>query len=42
MNLIIGAAGNVILSDNNLVICSWFPVFFGVVLRILSLNDLTS
>ena len=25
-----------------MIICSWFPVFFGVVLRILSLNDLTS
>ena len=26
---------NVILSNNNVIICSWFPVFFGVVLRIL-------
>ena len=33
---------NLILSNNNVIICSRFPVFFGVVLRILSLNDLTS
>ena len=29
-------------SNNNVTICSWFPVFFDVVLRMLFLNDLTS
>ena len=33
---------NAILSNNNVIICYWFPVFFAVVLRILFLNDLTS
>ena len=31
---------NVILSNNYVIICSWFPEFFGVVLRILPLHGL--
>ena len=33
---------NVILSNNNVIKCSWFLVFFGAVLKILALSDLTS